>query len=213
MSESPPSASTVAEQADHVGARFSGFGLSWSRASGNTPSRCAEAAVVVPPFSTRSAWPGGDPGPFLPVAVWPGRGTMSSSDLNASNPPALVKRLPDQDVLVGEGQHGPPVLLGHHRPQHRVALEVRRIRCNPMSTLGVPPMRSRVEKAKPLSIDRHARGSRAPRPRSALRAVPPRTVRAVGTHVSSSASRVTRRRCASERARSLWSRSSIPCSQ
>ncbi len=76
---------------------------------------------------------------------------MSSSDLNASNPPALVKRLPTSTSSSGKAstaRRNCSVIIARSTESR---LEVRRIDASPMSTLGVPPMRSRVEKAKPLS--------------------------------------------------------------
>ena len=55
-----------------------------------------------------------------PVALWPGPGTTSVNPEKARKPSAAEQTGPDQDVLVGEGQQGPPVLVTHHGPEHGV---------------------------------------------------------------------------------------------
>ena len=58
----------------------------------------------------------------------------------------------DDDVLVGERHQRPVVRLAHQTPQHLVALGVTATLIMPISTHGVPPMRSSVENVKPCSL-------------------------------------------------------------
>ena len=57
-----------------------------------------------------------------PVALWSGRGTMSSRLLEGLEAAGVDEAGADEHVLVGEGQHGPAELVGHQRLEHGVAL-------------------------------------------------------------------------------------------
>ncbi len=75
---------------------------------------------------------------------------MSSSALNDSNPPALVKRVPTSTSSSGKASTARRYWSVMMARSTESRLDVRRIDARPMSTLGVPPIRSSVLKEKPL---------------------------------------------------------------
>ena len=87
-----------------------------------------------------------------PVALWPGRGTMSFSVLNASKPPALPKRVPTRTSSSGKASTARRNWSCMMARSTVSRLDVRRTDASPMSTHGVPPMRSSVQNEKPLSL-------------------------------------------------------------
>ncbi len=82
-----------------------------------------EAAVVV--AAVLDAEPLGQPatpGPLLARGLVVGAGDDVVERLERLEAAGVEEAGADQDVLVGEGEHGPPVLVVHHPLEHRVAL-------------------------------------------------------------------------------------------
>ena len=132
---------------------------------------------------------------------------MSSRVLNASKPPASTNRVPTSTSSSGKAstaRRNWSVMMACSTASR---LAVRLTDASPMSTQGVPPMRSRVQNEKPLRLVALAgQGDRAPTPRPASTAARPRTGSAPRRRCRPS--RPARRRSAGC---SPWSRPRSPC--
>ena len=107
----------------------------------------------------RSAWPGAGPRPApRPTALWPGRGTMSASAREGLEArPASTKRVPTSTSSSGKASTARRNWSAMMALQHACrACDVRFTDASPISTHGVPPMRSSVQNEKPVELARRA---------------------------------------------------------
>ena len=81
-----------------------------------------EGPVVDAAFGAEALGQAAAPGPLLALALWSGRGTTSASPAKAWYASAHAQAGADQDVLVGEGQQGPAVLVAEQQAQRLLGL-------------------------------------------------------------------------------------------
>ena len=123
-SESPRLASKPLKKAATSAGIASGFRLSWSSTSGQVAVALGhEGAVVVGGrVDAEALGQAPAPGPLLAAGLVVGAGHDVVERLEGLEAGRRGEAGADEDVLVGEGQHGPAELVVDDRPQHGVAL-------------------------------------------------------------------------------------------